>query len=222
MKGTLGVVTVGQTPRNDLTPDLLRTTGVALIEFGALDGLGSPEIETLAPRPGEAALVTRLRDGSHVSVAADRMHALIQSAVREAESDPSSLGTLLMCTGPFEGLEHRGLLFQADDLLSGAVRALGRRARVGVICPLEGQRHESARKFEDGVLEVSTAAANPYGSADEVLPVARSLAAEGMEIVVLDCMGFDAGHRSAIETNLRIPTLLARTAVGRLVGSLLA
>lgn len=69
----LGLVTIGQAPRADLRPDAEPLLpGVRLVEHGALDGErfdGPAERETrrlLAPEPGEAPLVSRLRDGGSV------------------------------------------------------------------------------------------------------------------------------------------------------------
>ncbi|WP_030105419.1 AroM family protein, partial [Actinoalloteichus caeruleus] len=46
----LGVVTIGQSPRVDLVPELLPRLGrVEVVERGALDDLGRAEIAALAP-----------------------------------------------------------------------------------------------------------------------------------------------------------------------------
>src|SRR3546814_4361866 len=61
-------LTVGQTPRSDVLPDILSHMPfpVEVEEFGALDGLSDAEIADPAPRPGEYTLITRLCDGRDV------------------------------------------------------------------------------------------------------------------------------------------------------------
>ena len=66
----VGTVTIGQAPRTDVTPDLMKILGaeVELIEAGALDGLSSEQIAAMAPRPGDYVLVTRMADGTSVKI----------------------------------------------------------------------------------------------------------------------------------------------------------
>ena len=71
MTKRVAFVTIGQTPRSDLVPEILARIGapVEAVEFGALDGMGAAEIAAAAPRPGEASLATRLAGGGEAVVA---------------------------------------------------------------------------------------------------------------------------------------------------------
>lgn len=64
----LGLITVGQAPRDDVIIDLLPIFGpeIELIQAGALDGLSLQEISSFAPQDGDYVLVSRLKDGSSV------------------------------------------------------------------------------------------------------------------------------------------------------------
>ena len=64
----IGLVTIGQSPRSDVVPDMatILGPGVEIREAGALDGLARSEIDALAPTGDDEILVTRLRDGSSV------------------------------------------------------------------------------------------------------------------------------------------------------------
>lgn len=70
-KVKIGAITVGQSPRVDVTPDLWPIFGpnVELIEAGGLDGLSREEIEIFVPEEGDYVLVSRLKDGSSVTFA---------------------------------------------------------------------------------------------------------------------------------------------------------
>src|SRR5206468_8993760 len=67
----VGLVTIGQSPRVDVVPDMaaILGSGVTVRERGALDGLGRAEIAALAPRHGDDILVTGLADGTAAFVA---------------------------------------------------------------------------------------------------------------------------------------------------------
>ena len=72
MKPTIGLVTIGQSPRVDLTPDLetLWQSRYTLLERGAQDDLSPEAIAKLAPAADETVLVSRLREGGCARIAA--------------------------------------------------------------------------------------------------------------------------------------------------------
>ena len=51
----IGAITVGQTPRTDLIPEIAPILGdsIEIIQMGGLDGLTKEEIQTMTPAPGE-------------------------------------------------------------------------------------------------------------------------------------------------------------------------
>ena len=83
----VGLVTIGQSPRVDVVPDMaaILGSGVTVRERGALDGLGRAEIAALAPRPGDDILVTRLADGTAAFVAKRHIVSRVQAAIGELE-----------------------------------------------------------------------------------------------------------------------------------------
>jgi len=65
---TVHFLTIGQSPRPDVVPEILGMLGdaaadVETVEAGALDGLSRQEVRAGAPRDGEMPLVSRLRSG---------------------------------------------------------------------------------------------------------------------------------------------------------------
>jgi hypothetical protein len=74
--GTLGTLTIGQAPRQDVVPIIDRHVPVRArrIHRGVLDGLSRAEIAArYLAEPGEAALVTRLKDGRVVELWCSRL-----------------------------------------------------------------------------------------------------------------------------------------------------
>ena len=67
----VGLITVGQSPRSDVVPDMAAILGgdVEILEAGALDGLSREQIARLAPEGDDEIIVTRLADGAPVSAA---------------------------------------------------------------------------------------------------------------------------------------------------------
>lgn len=218
----LGFVTIGQSPRDDIVPEVLGWIGaVQHVERGALDGLSAGEIGNLRPSPEDYTLVTGLRDGSSATVAKRRILPRIQTAIADLEEEGAE-AVLLLCTGEFPEVEHRCPLLASERLFVGGVRTLAHGARLGVICPLAQQIRETREKWADVGADLRVEAGSPYNDGpDEVLRAARCLKEAGVEYVVLDCMGYTGKMKDVVRREICVPTLLARSVVARLTAELL-
>src|SRR5262245_22931927 len=96
---TIGLITVGQSPRSDVVPDMAAILGgdVEIVEAGALDGLTRPEMAALAPEGDDEIIVTRLFDGSSVFVVKTKMIPRIEARIAALEARGTALNVLL-CT----------------------------------------------------------------------------------------------------------------------------
>ena len=118
MERIVGTITIGQSPRTDVIPELSAILGdVTIREAGALDGLSQEEIAELAPKCGDYVLVTRLADGSSVKVAERHITPRIVGKIKEQFQAGVSL-VLLLCTGEFPEFPEGGLLIRPQRVLS--------------------------------------------------------------------------------------------------------
>jgi len=100
-RAAVGVYTIGQTPRPDLTDDLTaRFPSVHFEIVGALDGLERADVPPCGPRGYP--LETKLRDGTRVVVDAAFAEPLLQAAVTSLDTRVSA--HLVLCAGPFPRL----------------------------------------------------------------------------------------------------------------------
>ena len=214
--GTLAIITIGQSPRVDLTPEIsdFLPQGTVLLECGALDGMTSEEIVSMAPTQGDQVLTTRMRDGSPVILGRRQLIARLQTLILETEKDVDVV--MLACTGEFPTFSHTAPLVEPDIEItrSVAVSALGFRT-IGIICPLLAQQVTSASKFYASLpktVRIVTAAATPYTTDIAPLEVAASqLRSMGAEIIVLDCIGYTQSMCETVEKISGLPVLLSRT-----------
>ena len=112
------MVTIGQTPRDDLVPEIVAALPrpVEVHEWGALDGLTREQIADLAPGEDDHALVTRLRNGSQAVIGKRWVTGRIQECLdaRATAGWHGSEATVLLCTGDFSELLTRGLFLDAQ------------------------------------------------------------------------------------------------------------
>jgi len=109
----VGLVTIGQSPRPDVVPEMATVIGPAVDvrEAGALDGLGRSEIDALAPTGHDEILVTRLTDGSAVFLGKQKIVGLVEQRIAALERGGATL-TALLCTGAFPRLRATRPLIQ--------------------------------------------------------------------------------------------------------------
>ena len=220
--GTLGVVTIGQAPRDDIVRDIASGLGraAAVVQTGALDGLGGDGIAALAPGPGDEVLVTRLGDGREARVAERAIVPRLEDAVARAEAAGAD-ATLLVCTGAFPPLRHARPLLMSGALLTAGVAAVASGLRLAALCPDPSQVESVRAKWRGaGVALTGVWSASPYVDRDnEAARAARAI--EDADAVVLDCMGYDVATKAVVERVSGLRALLARHVAGRLAGLML-
>ncbi len=218
----IGAITIGQSPRNDVISEMLPFLGetVNIVERGLLDGMSAREVQAMRPAPGEEVLVSRLRDGTQVSFSAAWARKALPAAITELE-DLGCYLIVLLCAGDFSGLSSRIPLVLPHRLLFPTVSALAGNLHLGVIVPSALQVSEATAHWGPAAARVTAAWGSPYGERREIEAAARELAAAGVDITVLNCMGHDLRHRALVQGATGRPVVLVRTLVARVLGELL-
>lgn len=218
----LGLVTIGQSPRDDVTASMFGERAPLFVEAGALDGLDDSTIGLLAPRDDEHVLVTRMVDGREVIVGKERLLPYVQAAVDRVIQRGATV-VCILCTGAFPELRAPGLLVFPDRLLTGTFDAMLPSGRLGVLMPHPAQREAMLEKWTTRDRAVVTASVSPYGGASGVADAMQQLTAAGADAVVMDCMGFDRRMLDDARAAVSVPVVLANGLVGavlrELVGS---
>lgn len=221
MAARLGAVTIGQSPRTDIIPDLRTILGdaVEIVEAGALDGLSAPEIARLAPAGGDEVLVTRLRDGTGTRIAHRHAVPLLRTRLEELASRVDAV--LLLCTGSFEPFPLRCPIVYPERLMLGMVRATAPR-HLGIITPDAGQVAEQQARWKDAADQISVVAASPYAAAGSLPEHAENLAGRGADLIVLDSLGYSIAMKAAVRRAAGRPVVLPRTVLARAAMELLS
>ncbi|MDM0046183.1 AroM family protein [Variovorax dokdonensis] len=222
----LAFLTIGQAPRHDLS-DAIEQGLPAHIEVrhaGVLDGLDRIGVEAnFAPTTGRAQLISRLADGSIVTLCADAIGRELQHCIDRLEDDGVDV-VVLLCTGEFPGLRtRRAWLVEPDAVVCGTVASLLRDVQAGVIVPMPGQEHEARDKWRILDKQPLFAAGSPYAStAQPLVDAAKTLQAQGAHALVLDCMGYSPQHKQALrDAGCNLPVLVSGSVLGGALGAFL-
>lgn len=218
---SLGILTLGQAPRSDVVPSMRRhlPPGTRILEAGALDGLMAREAAAFRPEDGERVLTTRMLDGRSIAVSKERLMARLERAF-ERLLGMGAEAVLLLCTGDFPELRHRALVAEPDRLLRHAVEAFAP-SSLGVVVPLPEQVEWGRDRWSGVSSPLTVVSADPYGPPAGVAQAAASLAKASPALVVMDCMGFREDHCRIVRHRVDVPTVLANSAVSRLLAEVL-
>ncbi len=213
----VGMITIGQSPRDDVVPELLEIaeSNFEAVQSGALDGLNLEEISDLGPEPGDEVLVTTLRDGTEVKVGRKPIVRRVQGEVKKLQ-DEVGLITLL-CSGPFPPLDSTVPLIRPNMLLTGTLSSIFVPGRLGMLVPSDEQIDQIREQFEEDGFGVRVRAASPYSASEEKFrKEAGTFKEDDTEIIVMNCFGYNLKQkRLAAEVSgkpvITVRSLLART-----------
>ena len=223
MRPIIGLVTIGQSPRVDVVPDMAEILGpgVEVREAGALDGLGRAEIDALAPAPDDEILVTRLSDGASVFVGRRAITARVEAQIAALERAGVTL-TALLCTGAFPRLAAARPLIQPQPVLLGALRGMSWPGRLGILTPSVPHVPQTLARWRGDGFDPVVAPLSPYDATDAtaVARAAATLHESGVGLVVMDCMGYRRKTRDEVQELLQVPVLAANFLVARMLAEL--
>jgi protein AroM len=220
---TVGTVTIGQSPRVDIIPEIRDVLGmdVEIIEKGALDGLTIDEVNKFLPRPGEDFLVTRMNDGTEVKIAEAHLITRISRCITEFQKEPAEI-ILFLCTGKFPEFECRKMLLRPDRIMYRLVQGLVTKGRLGVVVPEPDQIPAMKVKWQNPQLEIVAEAFSPYtGIPEEMENVADRIRTADVDLVVLDCMGFNCEAMARFRKITGRPVILPRRVIAAVARELI-
>jgi len=218
----VGFVTIGQSPREDVVPEIMALLGpeYECLEKGAMDGLNGEEIKNLKPDEGDFRLITKLRDGRSAEVGRKKIIRLLRKKIDELASQDVRLIALL-CTDEFPSIGHeRGddkIVLQPSLLLRRAAVGRLKKGKLGVFVPLPEQKEETKRKWKRTGWRVVVEAINPYQEAGEGEKAFQRMRNEKVDLIVLDCIGYSKETKDKLQCILDKPVLWPRAILAKAI-----
>ncbi|GAK58037.1 AroM family protein [Candidatus Vecturithrix granuli] len=225
MKPKIGTITIGQSPRVDVIPEIRPLIGcdVEILEMGALDGLSLEDVQSAyTPQAGDYILHTRMRDGTAVTIGKHAILPLMQACVDALTQQQVDL-IVLLCTGHFPEFRSSVLLIEPQKITDNLIMALtGTQHKVGILIPLAEQVTQAKSHLSNATDNVIVVPASPYTSSNEITLAAEQLRQEQVELSVLHCIGYTLAMKQTVKNITGKPVILARSLVAQILRELLS
>lgn len=217
---TIGAVTIGQSPRDDVMPHLKTALGPELdfLEAGALDGSSVDEIRSDGPKASGPLLVTRLRDGTEVRVREGYVTSRLQTCVDSLQDRVELI--VVLCTGDIPRLSSAKPVVYPGPLLRSVAGGLGLE-RLGVLTPAAAQENAQLERWSGHAGRVVVEHASPYRAIGEIEASAERFRRAGVDAVAMDCIGYTEEMKQAVRARVGRPVLMATTLLARVIAELL-
>lgn len=220
----IGFLTIGQSPRKDVTDDLRKflPADLEVVEAGALDDLSEEYIrEKLRPEPGDVIYVSRLRSGAEVELSKSKLVELMQRKVDWLNSRGVKL-IVVLCTGEFPGFKSEVPVVYPERILKGVASSIRVRGKVGVMIPRQEQVSYAEKKWSAFFGELVVYPVSPYTSSrQDFIAVARRMVSDNVDLAIMDCIGYTSEQRDIVLEVLKKPVIASRTVLARALGEML-
>ena len=225
----IGMITIGQSPRDDIVPEMVAQIGyeVDVIQAGAIDGLSLDDVKALAPVGDEAWAVSRMQDGTEVRLAKRELDPRMQQRIDELEQQGVDL-IVPLCASDWSSLRCSVPFINPGKALLPIVHAMTRPGgTLGTIAPTEAQARISEARASEGPVPVVATYAQPYADdpaerARQCETAGRMLADAKVDFIYMSCMGHTREMRSIVRDASQRPTVTANGIIASLIAQAIA
>jgi protein AroM len=218
----IGMLTIGQSPRDDIVPGLMEILGEGyeIVEAGALDDHTLEEIKRIDLNHQHYILVSRMRDGAEIKITKKYVVPLMQRQLDKIEGQGVRL-TVIMCTGKFPHFNSKGLVVTPSEILRGVVEGALKVGRLGVVFPAAEQKVYAEEEFGRPGVEVYADHVSPYEASD-VEGLLMRLKEQDLDLIFLNCFGFPRQLKEKIVEATGKPVIQSNALIARLLKELVA
>ena len=219
MTKQVGALLIGQSPRPDLVQPLAAMLpGWKIIQMGALDGLTPTDLPaiTKAAYP----LITRMKDGTAVTVDEQFLVPLVQQKLAELEAQ-NVAATILLCAGTFAELQSERPLLKPFTLARNLLQSCGFQ-RLGLIAPTMTQEAPIQSRWRQAGFETAVWTANINQQDDTFSHTLQSsIQTHDLDCILLDYVGHPLAQVQHLQETITIPVIdMGALAINILVGIL--
>lgn len=223
MNKQIGVITIGQSRRTDLIPEVEKffSPDIEFIQRGVLDDVDRERLVQIEPDIGQTTLVSRLKDGTSVTMAKEKIILIIQQIVDDFNREKINL-IILACTGEFKLFQSDVPIIYPDYLLNHVAQGVFRNmGQLGVIVPLSKQYESIEKKWQSAGFKAVCAASSPYVfDSQSLIKIANEFEQLNIDTIVLDCIGYTEHMKDIVKKHSSKNVILSRNVVFKNVAEL--
>ena len=218
----IGAITIGQSPRVDVTEDInsILNPNIKIVECGALDDFTYEEInQKFAPDKDCRVLVSRMRDGKSVTLSEQKILPLVQSCINKLQNEKCK-AILMLCTNSFPEFNHQIPLLEPSKVLNNIVYDLVGNGRIGNIVPSKDQIEKNNKVWTALGITPITVAASPYETESNLEKVATLFKDKDVNLIYLNCLGYSVEMKNMVKRITNKPVILPRTIIARILNEM--
>ncbi len=204
MSASLAILTIGIVPLQEVLPLLTEYIDEKNISHHSLLGNLSRErvMAEYAPQAGEETILTLLNDNQLAQVSRRKIERDLQSVVEVLDSQGYDV-ILLMSTAAIRGMTVRNTIFlEPLRILPPLVSSIVEGHQVGVIVPVEELLEAQAQKWQILQKPPLFSLGDPvHDSEQKIIEAGKELLANGADVIMLDCLGFNQRHRDLLQNS---------------------
>lgn len=202
MSASLAILTIGIVPLQEVLPLLTEYIDEKNISHHSLLGNLSRErvMAEYAPQAGEETILTLLNDNQLAQVSRRKIERDLQSVVEVLDNQGYDV-ILLMSTAAIRGMTVRNTIFlEPLRILPPLVSSIVEGHQVGVIVPVEELLEAQAQKWQILQKPPLFSLGDPvHDSEQKIIEAGKELLANGADVIMLDCLGFNQRHRDLLQ-----------------------
>lgn len=201
-------ITIGEAPRTDIANSFARffADNSNVKQEGLLNGLSYDEAIQLLGADDSESLVSTFCDGTSLEMSKAKVQHRLQDRIYQLQQSTIA-AIVVLCTAEFDQLKTQTVqLIEPEKVLLPYIQQQFRQQKIGVVLPLENQIQAAKKKWEEQQLSPIFTFASPYDYSPNHFSVAgKKLQEQGVEIIILDCMGYSQKMKKKLEQVTQLP-----------------
>lgn len=221
----IGTLTIGQSPRSDIIPEIIPLLGdeFEIIEAGALDGLDTDYIEmNISPQNNEIEQiiqVSRMTDGTEVEILQSKVVPLLEKQIAYLENCGVEF-IVLLCNDPFIDLKSNVKIIYPEPIIHYLAFEISKTKKIGVIMPNETQLERAKNLLLRYNLDATVVSISPYRKVDCIKKSLEPIMSEDIDVVVLECLGYGNEFKNIVKKLTGKKVILVREMIFTIIRTL--
>ena len=215
MKKKIVAVTVGQSPRNDIVPELENICNgrYEFLQSGGLDNLSEQEILDMQNNINGEYLITKNNTGKRVKVPKNIAVNRMKSCFNKGFEQGAEAGIILCTFENFNELTSNKVIIKPQKLMLNYMKSIAIDKNIGIIYPSAELIDIAVENWSKASSNVTVKAYRADEPVEKLLSNVNELILGGAEFIVLDCISYTVEMKEKIKSICKIPVILPRTLI---------